>query len=298
MIIQKRGERYRMWFAVQIIIFIALVSVSIILPKNLYYLLIVIGIIFTIFAVFANWLLVIQLFNILGSAGLGLKIIDYRDTFFKTSYKKLMRIGEDSNRFRIPEDSKMPMVTVICSAIIILLYFWKFNIIDGELVSDFITPFQWFRYYKFIDVLRYIMFVGDVLLLYFAYVHAKKNIELLVIPAMIKALHIIVFEVYFSIRTRYWGNITINSFLIISFIAIFVMVLLVISNRIKKKMPVVIGCLTPIGIAIILCVQQKFPFVYSDGIVDLSLLISFIAYCIGYAALVFALDNKPVKELY
>lgn len=287
-----------MWIGVQIIIFISLISISLILPKNLYLILISIGVIFTVFAVFANWLLVIQIFNILGSGGLGLKIIETRDSYLKTIYIKVMRIGKDTNRFRIPKDSKIPVITFICSIIIILLYFWKFYIVDGEFSSTLITPFQLFEYYHFIDVLRYINFLGDILLLYFSYNYTKRNIEVFVIPAIIRVICLVIYDVYYSIRIMYWGIIIKDWFLAISFIIIFAMVLLVINNKIKSKIPTVIACLIPIGVAISLCVQHKPPFIYSDGAIALSSLISFIAYCVGYAALAYALDNKPEKQYY
>ena len=302
-IIQKKWRIFIMWIGVQIIIFISLISISLILPKNLYLILISIGVIFTVFAVFANWLLVIQIFNILGSGGLGLKIIETRDSFLKTIYIKVMRIGKDTKRFRIPKDSKIPVISLICSIMIILLHFWSFDIIDGEFRSTLITPFQFFKYYNFIDVLRYISFLGDVLLLYFSYNYTKKNIEVFVIPAIIRVVCLVIYDLYYFIRMMYWGimywEIIIQDlFLAISYISIFTMVLLVLNNIIKSKIPTVIACLIPIGVAISLCVQHKPPFIYSDGAIALSSIISFIAYCVGYAALAYSLDNKPEKQYY
>ncbi|GEM_PF-4272916 len=281
-----------MWVGVQVIIFVGLVCAALILPKTIYSILIGIGVIFAVCAVFANWLLVIQIFNILAAGGLGFKIIESRDSYFEKIYTKIMRIGKDNNRFRIPNDSKIPVITVICSVIIIVLYFWSFYTIDGEFNSVLITPFEWFEYYNFIDVIRYIDFSGDVLLLYFSCVYAKKNIEVFVIPAIIKVVVMVMLEVYYGITLGHWGYITKNWFVAISFIIIFAMFLLVVNNRIKSKLPTVIASLAPVVVSIILCVQHKPPFVYSDGAVALSSLISFIAYCVGYAALAYALDNN------
>lgn len=284
-----------MWIGVQILIFIALVSISFIMPKNLYCFLVGMGVIFTIFAVFVNWLLAIQLINIMISAALGLKVIEIRDRYFKTIYMKLMKIATSSNGFRILQDSKMPMITIICSIIIVLLYFWNFGIIDGEFVSSFsIMPFKWYRYNKFSNILLYIKFIGDVLLLYFVCSYKKRNIEILIIPAIIKVAYYVLYEIYLVI-IGYSYNITKNLFLVISFVTIFIMVLLVMNNTIKNKSVIFIGFLVLIGSAIALCIKQKYPFVYDYGIVDLSLLTYFIAYCIGYLALVLSLDTKEME---
>lgn len=282
-----------MWIGVQIIIFVSLISVALILPKTIYSVLIGIGIIFTVLAVFANWLLVIQIFNILAAGGLGYRIIEYRDDFLKKIYTKIMRIGKDNNRLQIPKDSKIPVITVICSAIIILLCFWNFYIIEGEFKSFLIMPNQWFEYYDFRDVIRYIDFLGNILLLYFSYFYAKRNIEVLVIPAIIRVVILGIYQVYYGITIGYWGFIINEWFLTLSFIIIFAMFLLMVNNKIKSKLPTVIACLVPAVIAIILCVQHKPPFVYSDGAIALSSIVSFIAYCVGYAALAYALDNNP-----
>lgn len=72
-----------MWIIVQIAIFLFLVGVAILLPENIYNGLLTILIVFSFINIFAPWLLIVQIANILISGGIGLSIIEWRNGLFK-----------------------------------------------------------------------------------------------------------------------------------------------------------------------------------------------------------------------
>lgn len=72
-----------MWIGVQIAIFLFLVGVAILLPKNIYSGLLIILVVFSFINIFAPWLLIVQIVNIFISGGIGLSIIEWRNGLFK-----------------------------------------------------------------------------------------------------------------------------------------------------------------------------------------------------------------------
>lgn len=72
-----------MWIIVQIAIFLFFVVSAFFLPKYIYGFLTFIAIIFSCINIFVPWLLIIQIANIVISAGIGMNIIDERNNALK-----------------------------------------------------------------------------------------------------------------------------------------------------------------------------------------------------------------------
>lgn len=275
-----------MWIGVQITICVLLISIAIVLPKGLYSFLLLLGTIFTLFAVFANWLLIIQILNILISGGIGMKIIESRDNLFGKIYRKVMRADKEFNRLIVTADSKVNIIVVVCTLIVILLSFWSFSYNYGEFNSFFVSPLEWIRYYDFANIARYIDLLGSVLMLYYSWTYAAQKVEVFIIPAILRVVTLLIFEVYCGITQGYWGYILKHWFVAFSFLLILMVILLFVNNILKSKFIAVAACVVPVMAALILCFLHKPPFANSNGFIAVSYLISFIAYCMGYAVLI------------
>lgn len=275
-----------MWIGVQVIICVLLISIAIVLPKKLYSCLLFLGIIFTLFAVFVNWLLIIQILNILISGGIGIKIIESRDTLLGKIYKKVMRVDKEYNRLMVVADSRATIIVVACTVIVILLHFWKFNYVHGEFSSVFVSPLEWITYYSFADIAKYIDLLGSVLMLYYSWTYAAQKIEVFIIPAILRVATLLIFQVYYGITLGYWDYILRHWFVALSFILILIVLILLVNNVLKSKSIAVAACTLPVVAALILTFLHKPPFVDINGFIAVSYLVSFMAYCMGYAVLI------------
>lgn len=274
-----------MWIVVQIIIFISLVAIAFILPKKVYMAITGIGIIFTLFAVFANWLLAVQIFNILVAGGIGQSIIEKRGRLFKSMYRQVLKIDEENNKININKESKGIRVMAACAIIIVVLYFWNFYFINGEFVSYFNSPAEVFRYYYFLDVVKYVDLFGGMLLLYYAWTYRSRGIEDFVKPALIKVLILLFYAIYYVFTERSLGYFIANWFVIFTFGFILMIFILRVNNTIKSKAIATVACFVPVAIAIILTCMEKLPFADSNGYVAAGFLVFIIAYCTTYGAL-------------
>ena len=275
-----------MWIIVQIIICVSLISIAIVLPKGLYSFLLFLGIIFTLFAVFANWLLIVQIFNIVISGGMGIKIIESRDILFGKIYRKVMRADKEFNRLIVTADSKVNIIVVVCTLIVILLSFWSFSYNYGGFNSFFVSPLRWFRYYDFANIGKCIDLLGSVLMLYYSWTYTAQKVEVFIIPAILRVVTLLIYEVYYGITQGYWEYILTNWFVALTFLVIFMVIILFVNNILKSKFIAVAACVVPVMAALILCLFHKPPFANPSGFIAVSYLVSFIAYCMGYAVLI------------
>lgn len=281
-----------MWVGVQIGICILLISIAIILPKKLYSCLMGLGVIFTLFAVFVNWLLIIQILNIIISGGIGIMIIEKRDAFFATAFRKVLRSDKEFDRFKVEKGSRSRIVIIVCSIIVILSYFCNFYYIYGQFNTNIISPIEWFNYYNFGDIIRYGEILGCILLLYYSWSYERQRVEVFIIPAAIRVGTRLIFYVYYGITRGDWGYIASNWFIILSFLIIFLAILLLVNDILKSKKLAVIMCILPIVVALVLTIMKKQPFADTDGYIAISYLISFISYCIAYAVLIGSLRKR------
>ncbi|MEG2290850.1 MAG: hypothetical protein RSA29_07485 [Clostridium sp.] len=281
-----------MWIGVQIIIFISLVAISVVLPEKVYMTVVGIGIIFTIFAVFVNWLLVVQIINISVAGAIGISIIEKRGKLFNYMYKGILRIDDEGNKLKANEDSKGIRITVICALIIVVLYFWNFYIVNGEFVSYFNSPLEIIRYYNFFDIVRYIDLFGGVMLLYYAWTYRSHGIDVFVKPAFINVGIMIFYTLYYGFAQGDLGYLIRNWFVAFTFALILIIFILRVNNILKSKAIAVAACFVPVVIAIILTFQHKLPFADDSGYVAAGFLVSIIAYCTAYGALMTTFERR------
>lgn len=282
-----------MWIGVQIIIFILLVVIAFVLPEKVYTVILGLGIIFTIFAVFANWLLVVQILNILIAGAVGNKIIEKRDKLFKSIYRDVLRIDEDGNKVKVEEASKRIIITRVCAVLIIILKFCNIYYSAGEFEVYFVSPLEWFGYFSFVNILRCIDLFGIVLLLYYAWTCGKRTAEDFIKPAFINMVVIVIFALKYCFNLGFYYGGSVYAFEVFTYLYIFILLILVIKNTLKSRVIIVFGSLIPVIIALILTFHLKNPFINYYGNVMVSYLLSFIAYCVGYGALM-----STLKKIY
>ena len=274
-----------MWIGVQIIIFISLIAIAFILPEKVYMVILGLGIIFTIFAVFANWLLVVQIINILIAGTVGSKVIDMRAKLFKNIYRGVFRIDEDGNKIKVEEASKAIIITRVCAGIIILLEFWNIYYSGGEFESYFVSPLEWLGYLNFFKILSYIELFGIVLLLYYTWTYGQRTVEAFIKPALINAVVLVIFALKYCFNFGFYDGAILYGFEVVTYIFILTLLILVIKNTLKSRLIIATGALIPVVIAVILTFKLKNPFVNYYGDIMVSHFLSFVAYCVSYGAL-------------
>lgn len=198
------------------------------------------------------------------------------------------------NQLRIPKDSKLPYITVICSLIMLACSFFTFYFVNGKLVKNVICKFLFLeRIEGFIIYLPVIAIPA--ILFVFSIIYAKKNMKMIILPMALSAAY---WLFQYAQTNKLW-------YVVLSYTVVLLFYLLTVTNILRSKWPLETVCFLIIAVVIVLTVLHKPPFAgplitdfdtSASYFINLSALIYFIAYFLGIGAMAHALSRIPKND--
>ena len=193
----------------------------------------------------------------------------------------------DKKQFRIPLESPLPAVAGICAIIALLCKIVVVYIENGrfEFYNLFSYLYYYLRYGHFIQTLpSLIPLLFLIAFIVMIFIFAKKNIKLLIIPIVLITL--------FSANGFFYSySIVISACHLLIGLAF----ILTVSHILPNKMILAGLCGAAIILLIGLSLTGNLPFAIEDSL-NLSGLLSMVAYLAGIGILTLALDDDPSRE--
>ncbi len=193
--------------------------------------------------------------------------------------------------FKIAEDSKLPIVTIVCAAVILFFEFCTINIVGGEWMFSYRFPLH-FEGSMFDMTESLIVVCIPVVLLVCTVMYAKKNLKWLcwpivifIVRVLVKTAYLCVYEGSFSLRET-WLDLVVYILLLAVF-------LLTVFGKLNTRWWLVTVC----GIFLIMAIVKLFvPAVSYTFVVGtsvyLSTFLSYSLFFVGYGALGLAMEKK------
>lgn len=227
-----------MWIVVQLSIFLFFILTAVFLPKKVYQGMMIIGILFSILVVFANWLLTIQVVNIILSGVIGLTIIEKRNQLVTKIGDFLLNGSSNSSKLREDYKSKMKLATLL-AAIVVLMD------IEVCMSAGLFNPITWKIDLMTDQICNFLWLLAAGLLLTYTITYKRRNAREFLIPVLLKT-GIYVFKIIhfrFSIMSMYMT--TEVWYILLCYMIPGLMLALTISIKMQKKKLVAMGAIIP-----------------------------------------------------
>lgn len=227
-----------MWIVVQLSIFLFFILTAVFLPKKVYQGMMIIGILFSIVVVFVNWLLTIQVVNILVSGGIGLTIIKKRNQLITKIGDFLL--NDSSHSSNLGEEYKSKMKFAILLAVVVVLM--DIEICMSEGLFD---PINWKIDLMTNQICNFLWLLSAGLLLAYIITYKKRNAREFLIPVLLKAGVYLFNSVHFRFSIMGMYMTTEVWYILLCYMIPGLMLALTISITIRKKKLVAMGAIVP-----------------------------------------------------
>jgi len=217
-----------------------------------------------------------------------------------------MGIVKAKERNKSHPSGTLPLMAAVCAIVMIVFSFLHLYFKDGRLLAFFTPPYYGLQYFDYSDIFEIVAAIIGVIeylcplwMLIYILLYAKKNIRKLLLPYGVFAL---VKLISFFLQ-RLWGvgDSVYGGLLVLTYIIMYGLFALIITQKIKSRMLVVMICFLLVIVAILLSFFFHSPFSFQDEngstILYLSSLLFFCAYCFSIAILSFLLKADITVEM-
>ena len=200
----------------------------------------------------------------------------------------------------------LPLMAAVCAIVMIVFSFLHLYFKDGSFLAFFTPPYYGLQYFDYSDILEIIAAVIGVIeylcpvwMLVYILLYAKKNIRRLLLPYGVFAL---VKVISFFLQWLWGiGDNVYGSLLALAYIMMYALFALIITQKIKSRIPVAMICFLLVITAILLTFFFHSPFSFQNEegstILYLSSLLFFSAYCLSISFLSFSLKADTTVEM-